>query len=190
MATRKGRCRNFGNCDNADKHVMLDIPETGDFACPICGRQLEKIETGTRSRALNPLVLSAIVLALAVAGYLAYKKFGGSGGGGEMGSTLTPGSKGKEGEVRCRVNIWVGCAGGLVANGGLDTQPGSEFNKQGIKVTFKIIDDWTEGTAALASNNVDVMLTTTDVWAKDYATLKEKGFNGRAFPHGGLVSWR
>ena len=24
-------------------------------------------------------------------------------------------------EVRVRVNIWVGCAGGLVANGGLDT---------------------------------------------------------------------
>jgi len=80
----------------------------------------------------------------------------------------------------------VGCAGGLAANGGLDTQPGSEFDKQGIKVSFKIIDDWTEGTAALASNNVDVMLTTTDVWAKDYATLKEKGFNGRAFL---MVDW-
>jgi hypothetical protein len=28
-------------------------------------------------------------------------------------------------EVRVRVNIWVGCAGGLVANGGLDTAEGS-----------------------------------------------------------------
>ena len=28
-------------------------------------------------------------------------------------------------EVRVRVNIWVGCAAGLVANGGLDTTPGS-----------------------------------------------------------------
>ena len=48
-------------------------------------------------------------------------------------------------EVRLRVNIWVGCVGGLVANGGLDTVAGSIYAKKGIKVSFKIIDDWTEG---------------------------------------------
>jgi len=89
-------------------------------------------------------------------------------------------------DVRVRVNIWVGCAGGLVANGGLDTAPGSIYDKKGLKVSFKIIDDWTEGTAALASNNVDVMLTTADVWAKDYAQLQEKGFNARAVY---MVDW-
>ena len=89
-------------------------------------------------------------------------------------------------QVRVRVNIWVGCAGGLVANGGLDTAPGSIYDKKGLKVSFKIIDDWTEGTAALASDNVDVMLTTTDVWAKDYAQLQEKGFNARAVY---MVDW-
>lgn len=89
-------------------------------------------------------------------------------------------------EVRVRVNIWVGCAGGLVANGGLDTAPGSIFAKKGLKVSFKIIDDWTEGAAALATGNVDVMLTTADVWAKDYAQLKARGFTGRAFF---LVDW-
>jgi NitT/TauT family transport system substrate-binding protein len=83
-------------------------------------------------------------------------------------------------EVRVRVNIWVGCVGGLVANGGLDTAPGSIYDKKGLKVSFKIIDDWTEGTTALASNNVDIMLTTADVWAKDYAQLLDKGFNARA----------
>ena len=88
--------------------------------------------------------------------------------------------------VRVRVNIWVGCAGGLVANGGLDTAPGSIYDKKGIKVSFKIIDDWTEGAAALASNNVDVMLTTADVWAKDYVQLREKGFNARAVY---MVDW-
>lgn len=77
-------------------------------------------------------------------------------------------------EVRVRVNVWVGCVGGLVANGGLDTQPDSIFGKQGLKVTFKIIDDWTEGAAALATDNVDVMLTTADVYAKDYAQFKER----------------
>ncbi|MCC6392989.1 MAG: OmpA family protein [Bryobacterales bacterium] len=88
--------------------------------------------------------------------------------------------------VRVRVNIWVGCVGGLVANGGLDTAPGSIYDKKGLKVSFKIIDDWTEGTAALASNNVDVMLTTADVWAKDYAQLEEKGFHARAVY---MVDW-
>ncbi len=62
--------------------------------------------------------------------------------------------------------------GGLVANGGLDTAAGSIYDKKGLKVSFKIIDDWTEGAAALATNNVDVMLTTADVWAKDYAQLQ------------------
>jgi NitT/TauT family transport system substrate-binding protein len=88
--------------------------------------------------------------------------------------------------VRVRVNIWVGCVGGLVANGGLDTAPGSIYAKKGLKVSFNIIDDWTEGAAALATNNVDVMLTTADVWAKDYAQFKAKGFGAHAFY---MVDW-
>lgn len=88
--------------------------------------------------------------------------------------------------VRLRVNIWVGCAGGLVANGGFDTAPGSIYDKKGLKVNFKIIDDWTEGSTALATNNVDVMLTTADVWAKDYAQFQDKGVGAHAFF---LVDW-
>lgn len=78
--------------------------------------------------------------------------------------------------VRVRVNIWVGCVPGLVANGGLDTQPGSIFDRQGLQVEFKIIDDWTEGAASLATGNVDVMLTTVDVYAKDYYQFSDKKF--------------
>ena len=88
--------------------------------------------------------------------------------------------------VRVRVNIWVGCAAGLVANGGLETAPGSIFDKQGLKVSFKIIDDWTDGASALATDNVDVMLTTADVWAKDYAQFRDKGFSAHAFL---MVDW-
>src|SRR6516162_11888748 len=88
--------------------------------------------------------------------------------------------------VRVRVNIWVGCVGGLVANGGLDTAPGSIYSKKGLKVSFKIIDDWTEGAAALATNNVDVMLTTADVWAKDFGQFQDKGFGAHAFY---MVDW-
>jgi NitT/TauT family transport system substrate-binding protein len=89
-------------------------------------------------------------------------------------------------EVRVRVNIWVGCAAGLVANGGLDTAQGSIYANKGLKVSFKIIDDWTEGAAALATNNVDVMLTTVDVWAKDHAQFQEKNVGARAFF---MVDW-
>jgi len=104
-------------------------------------------------------------------------------------SALGVGSAGLAAEtntVRVRVNIWVGCVGGLVANGGLDTAPDSIYAKQGLNVSFKIIDDWTEGAAALATDNVDVMLTTADVWAKDYAQFKARGFGARAFF---MVDW-
>ena len=88
--------------------------------------------------------------------------------------------------MRVRVNIWVGCVGGLVANGGLDTVPGSIYHDKNLKVTFKIIDDWTEGASALATNNVDVMLTTADVWAKDFGQFQDKGVNARAVY---MVDW-
>ena len=89
-------------------------------------------------------------------------------------------------EIKVRVNVWVGCAAGLVANGGLDTASDSIFGQKGLKVSFKIIDDWTEGASALATNNVDVMLTTTDVYAKDYAQFQERGFGSHAFL---MVDW-
>ncbi len=99
---------------------------------------------------------------------------------------LTPAASKGTNEVRVRVNIWVGCAGGLVANGGLDTQSGSIYADKGLKVSFKIIDDWTEGASALATGNVDVMLTTADVWAKDFGQFQDKGVNARAFY---MVDW-
>jgi len=89
-------------------------------------------------------------------------------------------------EVRVRLNIWVGCVGGLVANGGLDTAAGSIYADKGLKVSFKIIDDWTEGSAALASNNVDIMLTTVDVWGKDFGQFQDKGVNAHTVY---MVDW-
>jgi len=88
--------------------------------------------------------------------------------------------------IRVRLNVWVGCAAGLVANGGLETASDSIFDKKGLKVSFKIIDDWTDGATALATNNVDVMLTTADVYAKDYGQFQERGFGSHAFL---MVDW-
>lgn len=113
---------------------------------------------------------------------------GGAGGAGTVDTSrpLPMTDSGPNAPVRVRVNIWVGCAPGLVANGGLDTQPGSIFAAKGLNVSFKIIDDWTEGASALATGNVDVMLTTADVWAKDYAQFEERGAHARAFF---MVDW-
>lgn len=143
---------------------------------------MAKLKTGPK------IVL--ILLLLGVIGYTAWRYvpqvqelFGQkSSPGGVATSTRSPEvtpvsgvtSSGEPGKVRVRVNIWVGCAGGLVANGGLDTQPGSIFDRLGVKVEFKIIDDWTEGATALATGNVDVMLTTVDVYAKDFYQFNEK----------------
>src|SRR5437667_8257994 len=119
-------------------------------------------------------------------------KFGGhSSSGGETLDASKPlliptSSTSDDAEIRVRVNVWVGCVGGLVANGGLDTVSDSIYSKKGLKVSFKIIDDWTEGASALATNNVDVMLTTTDVYAKDYAQFQERGFGSHAFL---MVDW-
>lgn len=99
---------------------------------------------------------------------------------------LPAGSTEQDPPIRVRVNIWVGCVGGLVANGGLETAQGSIFDKKDLKVSFKIIDDWTEGATALATDNVDIMLTTADVWAKDYAQFRENGYNAHAFM---MVDW-
>ncbi len=84
-------------------------------------------------------------------------------------------------ELRVGVSGRVSCAGGLVANGGLETQSGSIFHDKGLRVSFSIIDDWTEAAAAFAGDTVDMMLTTVDVWARDYARLREKNTGGRAF---------
>ena len=50
---------------------------------------------------------------------------------------LAPTGDRETNQVRVRVNIWVGCVGGLVANGGLDTTPGSIYDKKGLKVSFQ-----------------------------------------------------
>src|SRR5205085_11976440 len=42
-------------------------------------------------------------------------------------------------EVRLRVNVWAGCVGGLVANGGLATQPDSIHGKEALQFSFKTI---------------------------------------------------
>src|SRR5271165_6833655 len=127
------------------------------------------------------LGLGLIAYALNKYGLLDFKKMGShtssSSAKVDPAQPLPTSPSGETNDVRVRLNIWVGCVGGLVANGGLDTAPGSIYADKGLKVSFKIIDDWTEGSAALATNNVDIMLTTADVWGKDFGQFQDKGVN-------------
>lgn len=40
MATRLGKCSNFGLCSKADARELVNGPAAGDFSCPECGRPL------------------------------------------------------------------------------------------------------------------------------------------------------
>ncbi|MBI2951147.1 OmpA family protein [bacterium] len=93
---------------------------------------------------------------------------------------------GKADRIRVRVNIWVGCAPGLVANGNLSTQKGSIVDRYGLNVEFKIIDNWTDAASAFATGKVDVMLYTVDVYAKDFYQFTRQGFGSKAFL---MVDW-
>ena len=84
-------------------------------------------------------------------------------------------------ELRVRVNGRVSCAGGLVANGGPRTVPGSIYAGKGLRVSFEFVADWSKAAAALAEASVDVLLTTVDVWARDQARLVEQNVSARAF---------
>src|SRR5260370_19079619 len=55
MVQRKGRCTNFGNCSAADSKQIVEIPETADFVCPSCSKQLAEVG-GRRSRPVLPIV--------------------------------------------------------------------------------------------------------------------------------------
>ena len=130
-----------------------------------------------------------VVYGLNKYGYLDFKKLGSHASSSAKVDTAQPlpaAPAAETNDVRVRLNIWVGCVGGLVANGGLDTAAGSIYADKGLKVTFKIIDDWTEGSTALATNNVDIMLTTADVWGKDFGKFQDQGFNAHAFY---MVDW-
>lgn len=43
MATRLGKCSNFGLCSKADAREAISGPAAGDFSCPECGRPLAAV---------------------------------------------------------------------------------------------------------------------------------------------------
>lgn len=91
MATRQGRCTNFGNCGVADKRQVITVPQGADFVCPEDGRALTEIGSQAPKRN-NTLVFAVVAVVVLLFGFVTWKKFGGSapgsatGGGGLAGT--------------------------------------------------------------------------------------------------------
>lgn len=108
MATRQGRCTNFGNCEVANQQKIVPVPQGADFVCQECGRDLTQIGTAS-PRNNNALFGSVFVVILLLAAFIGLKAcsskrkagsatgFGGSGrvaltlsGSNTIGSSLAP----------------------------------------------------------------------------------------------------
>lgn len=61
---RKGRCINFGECEEAGK--LLEVPKDEDFVCPSCRRPLEAIAQRSVKRSFIPLWAAGAVVSLAL----------------------------------------------------------------------------------------------------------------------------
>lgn len=163
MAIRKGKCRNFGNCDNADKRVVIDVPEGADFICPVCGRELERIQQKKVIRPSNWFITAAIGFAILVAGYLAYKRFSG------IDTSQMTGLLGRP--LRVGVVTWPGYAGGIVANNGFKpNQDCIYYKRHNLYVQFLLMEDVDARAKAFArggKDGVDIVWSTVDFWANE-----------------------
>src|SRR5216683_547368 len=73
MVQRKGRCTNFGNCSAADSKQIVEIPETADFVCPSCSKQLAEVGS-RRSRPVLPIVITLGLVSIVAAFLLLHKQ--------------------------------------------------------------------------------------------------------------------
>lgn len=74
-----------------------------------------------------------------------------------------------------------GYAPALVANGGaLKTQPGSIYDKLGVKVNFVIEDSVPTLAQTFGSGTSQCAWRTSDFWAQEQPNLRNAGFDGRA----------
>ena len=83
-------------------------------------------------------------------------------------------------QVRVRVNIWVGCVGVWSLTVASIRRPAPSTPTRVSRSPSKLSTIGRKEQRACASNNVEARPATSDVWAKDYAQLQEKGFNARA----------
>ncbi|MEI6666998.1 MAG: phosphate ABC transporter substrate-binding/OmpA family protein [Acidobacteriota bacterium] len=79
------------------------------------------------------------------------------------------------------INTWAGHAPGIVFNGGLDANAGSNFRKRfGFDVKFVLIEDPAAKLAAFRKGDVDLMWDTVDNWAREASILTEQNQQARS----------
>jgi outer membrane protein OmpA-like peptidoglycan-associated protein/ABC-type taurine transport system substrate-binding protein len=72
------------------------------------------------------------------------------------------------------INTWAGHSPGIVYNGGMDPNPGSQFKKKyGMDVKFVLFEDPATKLAAFNKGDVDIMWNTVDNWAREASILAE-----------------
>jgi hypothetical protein len=70
---QKGICINIGNCNQADKKVVQELPVTADFICSECGRDLTPIVEKKKFKLKKPLLIAIpIIILFIIGGYLWY----------------------------------------------------------------------------------------------------------------------
>lgn len=70
MALKKGVCKNFDNCDLADKNEIQEVEST-EFKCSECGKDLHEIQTKTATTTPNKKLLIIIVTVVVIGGGVA-----------------------------------------------------------------------------------------------------------------------
>lgn len=91
-------------------------------------------------------------------------------------TTADKGSKDSDEVIDLSLDEWIGWKSIIDANGGLTTQPGSIYDKLGIKVNINVINDATQSSNALISRKLD---------AAGY-TINRTAFLSKKFKDGGL----
>ncbi len=91
MAIRQGRCTNFGNCTDADRKQIIQVPDGSDFICPECSRQLTEIGRTKTSTSPAAILLGGLLLLLLLIGLGGWWLFAGRGQGSKS-TESAPGS--------------------------------------------------------------------------------------------------
>lgn len=86
---------------------------------------------------------------------------------------VIPTAPSEEGVIDVSLDEWIGWKSILDANGGLQTQPGSIYDKLGLKVNIHIINDATQSSNALIKGSLDGAGYTVNRYAFLYNKFKE-----------------
>jgi NitT/TauT family transport system substrate-binding protein len=79
------------------------------------------------------------------------------------------------------INTWAGHAPGIVFNGGMEPNPGSNYKtKYGMDVKFVLLEDPAAKLAAFRSGQVDIMWNTVDNWAREASILAEQNQSAKS----------